>query len=161
MVSLKDAEIERLVKEPKRAAVYRRPLPGMKEKRGHLERDLDLKGTEGSKFRLIIRQNLRNPADFSIILGLIRPGSRSLFHLRRYNGNSHEHTNKIEKDSFLDFHIHIATNRYRDLTGADEDGFAVPTPRYKDLRGAFHCMLEDCGLMIPAELEQELVGEVR
>ena len=83
-----------------------------------------------------------------------------MFHLRRYNGNSHAHTNKIEKDSFLDFHIHIATDRYQDLTGADEDGFAVPTPRYRDLRGAFHCMLEDCGLMIPAEFEQELFSEV-
>src|SRR5271167_3951024 len=104
MASLKDLEIERLVKEPKRAVVYRRPLSGMKEKPGHLERDLDLKGTQGDKYRLIIRQNRRNPADFSIILGLIRPRSRRLFHLRRYNGNSHAHTNKIEKDSFLDFH---------------------------------------------------------
>ncbi|MDZ7814842.1 MAG: DUF1828 domain-containing protein [Planctomycetota bacterium] len=35
--------------------------------------------------------------------------------MRRYNGKSHQHTNKIEGNTFFDFHIHQATERYQEF----------------------------------------------
>jgi len=102
-MALTDADIDTLVREPKSVTLRRPWLLRMKQKGRHLERDFDLRGARGSKFRLIIRQNQLDPADFSIILGLIRSRSRRLFHLRRYKGNSHGHTNKIEREAFPGF----------------------------------------------------------
>lgn len=70
--------------------------------------------------------------------------TNQLFRLRRHNGRSHEHTNKIEGDKFYEFHIHIATERYQDL-GVREDSYAEPTDRFTDLGGAIDCLLADCG----------------
>jgi hypothetical protein len=71
------------------------------------------------------------------------PGSTKVFRLRRYNGKSHEHTNPIEKQTFYDFHIHTATERYQDL-GAREDSFAEPTHRFSSIEEAVDCFLDDC-----------------
>jgi hypothetical protein len=94
-------------------------------------------------FRLIIRQNSKNRNDFSVILACLPPNSSTFFRLRRYNGKSHEHTNKLEQERFYDFHIHTATERYQE-EGQREDGYAEPTDRYHDLDGAINCMIADC-----------------
>jgi hypothetical protein len=108
---------------------------------------MDLTGQHGSVFRIIIRQGVYNAFDFSVILAYRPPAGPRLFRLRRYNGKSHEHHNRIEGDRFYDFHVHTATERYQ-LRGMHEDSFAVPTDRYGDLGGAMEALLLDCGFSI-------------
>lgn len=144
MAVLSDAQIEALIREPKPLpadwAAKLRPRVG---RIGNLIRDFDVEGGHGTDFRLIIRQSAINVLDFSVILGY-RPGSGPrLFRLRRYNGRSHEHRNRIEGDRFYDFHIHQATERYQAL-GGDEDAYAMPTDRFADLAGAIGACIEDC-----------------
>ena len=71
-----------------------------------------------------------------------------MLRLRRYNGKSHEHTNKIESETFYDFHIHSATERYQDL-GMREDSFALPTDRYSNIEEAVDYLFEDCNFKAP------------
>lgn len=127
----------------------------LRPKSGHKERELDITGSNGSGFQVIIRQSLFNPLDFSVILGYLMPESNVLFRLRRYNGRSHEHTNGIEGNNFYDFHIHSATERYQ-MAGYDEDHYAEPTARFADLSGAIQCMLQDCAFELPSDDQQSL-----
>ena len=89
-----------------------------------------------------------NHLDFSIILAVQIPQSNQLFRLQRYNGNSHQHTNLIEKETFRDFHIHRATERYQ-LVGVREDAYATPTARYGDFDGALDCLYDDSNFKFP------------
>jgi hypothetical protein len=127
----------------------------MRAKTGHKERELDVTGLNGSEFQLNIRQSVFNPLDFSVILAYSMPGSNILFRLRRYNGRSHQHTNKIEGNTFYDFHIHLATERYQ-VAGHDEESYAEPTDRYADLNGAIGCMLQDCAFEVPSGTQESL-----
>jgi hypothetical protein len=152
---LSDQEIQSLVSESK-------PLPPdyvtrmhARPKRGHKERELDLKGEDGNDFRLILRQSILNPLDFSIILAFRPAQSNVLFRLRRYNGKSHQHTNRIEDETFYDYHIHQATERYQRL-GLREDSYAEQTDRFSDLQQAISCLLHDCGFEIPPGAQQPL-----
>ena len=145
-----DKEIAALLQE-------RKPLPQdyqariqLRSKCGHKERDLDVVGENGNQFRLILRQSDSSPLDFSIILGVFPPNSQELFRLRRYNGRSHEHTNRIEGKTFWNFHIHAATERYQEL-GMREDSYAEPTECFSDFRSALCSMLKDCGFEVPTE----------
>ena len=89
-------------------------------KRDTRNRDLELRGDAGSEFSVMLRQNKINRLDFSVILAVRVPQSNLLFRLRRYNGKSHEHANHIEGDTFYDYHIHMATERYQEI-GTRED----------------------------------------
>lgn len=153
-----DREIEALIGESKVLPTGWRATPRWKAKRGHRERDFDLSGSEGSEYRVILRQNRINPQDFSVILGVRVPESNVLFRLLRYNGRSHEHTNQLEGETFYDFHIHRATERYQEL-GPREDAYAEPTDRYEDLDGAFGCLMEDANVEAPPEPQADLFGE--
>ncbi len=149
-VILTDPEIARLIQEAKPLRPGYRSGMRMKLKRGHHEGEIDVRGANGSDFRLIQRQSTLNPLDFSVILAYRSPGSMMLFRLRRYNGKSHEHTNTIEKHTFYDFHVHYATERYQ-LIGASEDSYAEPTGRYADFQGALSCLLEECAFEVPPD----------
>jgi hypothetical protein len=128
-VRLRDVEIARLVAERKVLPDdYRRRLQ-VRAKRGHKEQELDLRGVEGSEFRV-----------------------------RQYNGKSHEHTNVMEGEAFYDFHIHVATERYQDL-GMREDSFAEVTERFGDYDGAVRALLADCGFQASVTEQQVLFGE--
>jgi hypothetical protein len=157
-VILTDQEIARLIEEAK-------PLPSdyqvkiqTRPKRGHKERELDLNGASGSDFRLVLRQSLFNPLDFSAILIYRPPNSNQLFRLRRYNGKSHEHTNSIEGKVFYDFHIHQATQRYQEI-GAREDTFAEPTERFAEFQQALNCLFKDCNFQTPFDPQRKLFEE--
>ncbi len=152
---LSDDEIIRLVKEQKRVPsdFMRRSVP--KPKRGHAEVGFDVKGETGSEFRIIIRRSRINPLDFSIILGYRMPKSNQVLRLRRYNGRSHEHTNPLEEQTFYDFHIHMATEKYQ-LTGNREDTFAEVTDRYSSLDEAILCLVEDCNVIMQDNDEQQM-----
>lgn len=130
----------------------------LRDKRGHKERELDVKGENGNLYRLVLRQSNFNMLDFSIILAANPLDTNQLFRLRRYNGKSHEHTNQIEGDAFYDFHIHHATERYQE-SGSREDAFAEVTDRYADFHAALHCMLEDCGFDLPQDSQLDWFEE--
>jgi len=156
---LSDHDIERLVKEKKSLpAVYHAKIQ-VRPKRGHKEREIDIKGQDGNDFRLILRQSLVNPLDFSIILVHRPPQSNILFRLRRYNGKSHEHTNPIEGGTFYDYHIHQATERYQQM-GAREDTYAERTNRFSDFHQAISCIINDCGFEIPSGTQRSLFEEI-
>ncbi len=150
-----DQEIRKMIDEEK-------PLPDnyltrlqLREKRGHKEREIDVTGLAGNTYRLILRQSDFNVLDFSIILSLAPFGSNILFRLRRHNGKSHEHTNRIEGNRFYDFHIHEATERYQEI-GAREDAFAEPTDRFSDFHSALRCLLDDCAFRMPSGEQTEI-----
>ncbi len=155
-VQLDDAEIDVLLGEEKPLPANYRELVRTKSKTGHKERELEVTGAKGSKFRIILRQSNFNPLDFSVILAYQPPKSSQLFRLRRYNGKSHSHSNVLEKQTFYDFHIHKATARYQRESGLREDSFAEITPRYADFQGALDCMLADCGFVLPNDTQTSL-----
>ena len=154
-----DQDIQRLIKEKKPLPKDYRVKIQVRPKRGHKERELDIEGEDGNDFRLILRQSTINPLDFSIILIYRPPQSNILFRLRRYNGRSHEHTNTIEGNTFYDYHIHQATERYQQI-GAKEDTYAEPTNRFSDFHQAISCIINDCGFEIPSGIQRSLFEEI-
>ena len=152
---LTDGEIAFLLAEPKPLPSDYRARVQTKLKRGHRERELDINGTSGGRYRLILRQSAINPLDFSVILASFPTQSNTLFRLCRYNGKSHEHTNILETQVFYDFHIHRATERYQ-RSGLREDSFAEPSRRYQDFNGALRCLIQDCAFELPANDQAEL-----
>lgn len=147
-VNLTDAEIAGLIAEAKRLPDDYRQRVQTKPKRGHRERELNVSGANGSEFRLILRESSFNPLDFSVILAWLPPQSTSSFRLCRYNGKSHEHTNMLESQTFYNFHVHRATERYQQ-SGLREDSFAEPTSRYQDFSSALQCLIQECGFQLP------------
>jgi len=109
-----DADIAILIAERKPLAEDFSSQVRMRNRRGHKEQELDIQGVSGNQFRLILRQSSFNVLDFSIILAHCPADTNQIFRLRHYNGKSHEHTNTIESDTFYDFHIHTATERYQE-----------------------------------------------
>jgi len=148
-----DEEINQLIKEPKTLPINFTEVLRLRQKRAHSEQNLDIKGESGRDFRLILRQSKLNPLDFSIILAYCPQDTTQIFRLCRYNGKSHQHTNFIEKDTFFDFHIHTATERYQDL-GFNEEGFAETTSRYSDFVTAIKCLLIDCSIDLSRKVQR-------
>ena len=139
-ITYSDQEIEDLIQEPKK-------LPDNWRSLLYKARKLDVDGNDGNKFRIIVRQNDTYPSDFSVILAVLVPPDRcrssdQVFRLRRYNGSTNPHTNRIEKNEVDGFHIHFATERYQ-LRRQKEDGYAKKTCRYNDFDGAVQCLIED------------------
>jgi hypothetical protein len=81
--------------------------------------------------------------DFSAILGYRLPRVHTVFRLRRYNGK-HQHSNVLEQQTFYDFHVHTATQRYQ-IPGFKEDHFAETTKSYVTLQGAIQRLIAECG----------------
>jgi hypothetical protein len=156
---LKDDEIKRLIEEAKAIPFGLRPLPAMPERNQHRRKDYEITAESGNSFVICLRQSTMNTFDFSVILGYKVPGVNTIFRLRRYNGKSHYHTNTIERETFRDFHIHTATERYQQC-GAKEDHFAVADRRYSDLNSAVDCMLADCGFRSPIEESPLFTGKI-
>jgi hypothetical protein len=154
-IFLSDAEISKLLSERKILPPDYRMQLKLKSKRGHDERELEISGEEGSKYLLILRLSQISVFDFSVILAYQVPKTNVLFRLRRYNGKSHEHTNKLEGQTFYDYHIHMATERYQQL-GLREDSYVEPTNRYSDLDGAIQCVLADCNFDVPPDPQLKL-----
>lgn len=147
---LTDKEITSLINERKQMTVSPDELfRNMKSKRGHKESEHIIQRTDGSSFVVKIRLSNENPLDFSAILGYNPPKMTKIFLLRRYNGKSHEHRNKLESEEvFYDFHIHTATERYQ-REGTKEEYFAEITDRYSTIHEALNCLLADCNVALP------------
>jgi hypothetical protein len=147
-MQLDDLKIDLLLTMPKTLPEDYRERLLARPKRGHSERELDISSADGTEFRIIIRQSMFNALDFSVILAFRPPKTSQLIRLKRYNGKSHEHENRIEGNNFYGFHIHTATERYQEM-GLREDAYAELTDRYADLDSAVRCMLQDCGFEAP------------
>jgi len=150
-----DSEVKSLLEEGKLLPVNWRGAIKLRAKRGHYERQLIVIGENGTKFHLIVRKSMKNEFDFSVILAAQLPNSNRIFRIRRYNGLSHEHTNRIEREVFYDFHIHYATQRYQEF-GMNEDSFAARTDRYGDYEGALSCAVNDGNFIIPDNNQLEI-----
>ena len=150
VAQLSDKEIETLAAVPKylpadyRSRLRPRPRPYSAQ---HEEAQLEVGVENAGTFRIIVRKNRINPLDFCIILGYLPLERLRLFRLRRHNG-LHKHTNRLEGNTFRDFHIHHATQRYQEA-GWDIDGYAEPTGRYTTVDGALEIFLEDCNFIRP------------
>lgn len=105
---------------------------------GHLHYECEIKGENGNTFTISIRQSKFNLFDFSVIFGVML--GNGIFRIKRYNGNSHHHTNKIENEAIDGFHIHIATERYQN-EGFKEDTYATKSTKHWDLPSALKLML--------------------
>jgi len=154
-INLSDTEILKLIQEKKILPQKYEVLFQTRDKKGHKEQEIELPRGDGSQFRVILRQNSKNPLDFSLILGYVPPKLNTLFRLRRYNGKSHQHTNKIENETFYDFHIHTATERYQ-ANGFDEDGYATISNQYADIQNALECFIKDCSIVLPTKSQLRL-----
>jgi hypothetical protein len=146
---LSDEQIEELVAEPKPTASLASLLPQTVKGR-HREARIDVVGSFGSVFRLIVRQAILDPDDFSVILGYERASSTAIFRLRRHNGSSHDHPNRLEATLVTGFHAHVATERYQ-AAGFKEDGYAEATNSYSDLPGAIRHMLSVANFEPPTQ----------
>ena len=138
-----DREIEMLILERKPLLDDWRTLLRKRVKPGHDEWDFGMVGENGNEFQIIMRVNNLNTLNFSVILAVYVPRSYRLFRLRRYNGRSHRHTNKIENQTFYDYHIHMATERYQMSRRGHEDSYAEVTDRYSEINGALACLCVD------------------
>ena len=156
-VFLTDIQIRELISMHKQMSVDPDSLfSGMKEKKGHKGAEHEMPQSDGSSFVIKVRVSIENPMDFSVILGYSPVRSTRLFLLRRYNGRSHEHKNRLENEElFYDFHIHQATEKYQ-REGSKEEYYAEKTGRYSTPREAFNCLIADCNISLPPELQLKL-----
>jgi hypothetical protein len=94
-ITLTESQIAALLAERKVLpdSFLERAIP--KPKRGHREAELHVTGDQGSDFRFIFRMANWSQLDFTAILAVRLPRVNTVFRLRRYNGRSHEHTNRI------------------------------------------------------------------
>jgi len=145
-----DQEIRELIAEEKRVISDVVDLFSMKNKKGHKESEISIPRSDGSSFKIILRQNSKDPLDFSAILAFVPTGKKQDFKLRRYNGKNHQHRNRLHKDKFYDFHIHTASEEYQ-RAGLKEESFAEVTDRYTNLSEAFECLSKDCNVILPED----------
>ncbi|HII30337.1 hypothetical protein COT48_03275 [Candidatus Woesearchaeota archaeon CG08_land_8_20_14_0_20_47_9] len=138
MVVVTDSQISEFIKEQK--ILPKNFNPVLKPKNWQNQFEQIVQSKSGRTFKLIVRQSQVNPLDFSVIFGVMINGK--LFRLRRYNGDSHEHTNKIERNKMDGFHIHKATERYQSI-GFREDAYSEKTTKYSDWRTALNAMISD------------------
>ena len=151
-ITYSDREIEDLIQEPKE-------LPDNWKFLLYKATELNVDGADGNKFRIIVRLNDSYPFDFSVILAILVPPSDRAFRLRRYNGWTNPHINRIEGDEVDGFHIHFATERYQQRT-PKEDGYAKRTDRYSDFNGAVRCLIEDANFEEMPQSQLDFLKEV-
>ena len=150
-----DAEISALMAEQKILSTAWREESPVITKRNDRQRSVQVSGETGREFVVIARQDQADRNNFSLVLALAE--TRRLFRLRRYDGGSHRHRNRIEHERVTGCHIHQATERYQRYANAREDGFAVATDRYSDLGEAWRSLIDDANMSAVAELLDRLL----
>lgn len=151
-VQLTDEDINKLIQIPKPLPANYKSLLRYRAKptsEQHEEAQFDIESSSERTFRVMIRRNLINPLDFSVILGYIPKERLNILRLRRYNG-VHEHTNKLESMRFRGFHIHYATQRYQEA-GWDIDDYAEPTEKYGTVDQALELYFNECNFIKPED----------
>ena len=150
MDTITDAQIKEYIKEKKTLPQNFKPI--FKERNGQNCFEKEIIGDSGNIFKIIIRQSKFNSLDFSVIFSVLINGV--LFRIRRYNGDSHDHTNKIERETIDGFHIHMATERYQE-NGFKEEGFAEKTTRYNDWQTALKVMITENNFQMEVPKDQQ------
>ena len=151
-VQLTDEDINGLIQIPKLLPANYKSLLRYRAKptsEQHEEAQFDVQSSGEVTFRVMIRKNLINPLDFSVILGYIPKERLNILRLRKYNG-LHEHTNRLEGMRFRDFHIHQATQRYQEA-GWDIDDYAEPTDKYGTVDEAIEVYFHECNFIRPED----------
>ena len=148
-VTYSDIEIAELMQE-------RKILPDNWRTQLYQNESLIVSGDAGNTFRIIVSRNPLKPLDFSVILAVFVPESNKTFRLRRYNGWTNPHTNRIERNEVHRFHIHFATERYQ-LRRQKEDSYAEETDRYSNFDGAVECLIEDVNFELPPQSELKFI----
>ena len=149
--TVSDSEIAQLIAERKvLPGNWQDELENSTNKDSHAEGQVNLVGESGTQFRVIIRQSLRSDDDFSVILMVSRRVGEPEIRLLRFDGGSHPHRNKVERNWIVRKpHIHRATERYQELKWEFHDGYAEETSRYHDLSGAWESFVADANLQSP------------
>lgn len=150
MEVISDTQIQALISE--RKILSKNFQPNLKEKNGQNQFEKEVTGINGNTFKIIVRQSIQNPLDFSVIFGVVLNGR--VFRLKRYNGDSHNHTNKLETIEIQGFHIHTATQRYQEQ-GFREENFAEKTSKYFDWKSALKFMLKENNFEPEIDKEQK------
>ncbi len=134
MIELTDIEIEELINEEKIWQGNQRIR--LTRENGHERFNKELETETKNRFRVFIRQNIRDPLNFSIGLIYIDRATGENISLLRCNGPTHQHPNKIEGDN-TDFvcHIHRATQRYIEA-GKKPEGWANETGEFNNIDSA-------------------------
>ncbi len=141
-----DEQIAALLSEGKPYERSKLSTSHMASVEAYYRSSIEIRGVSGTRFVVFLRRSILDRFNFSAILGVKPEGQSEPFLLRRYNGRSHPHSNPIEGDTFFDYHIHTATERYQRM-GRKPEMYAVPTDRYQNLEAAVLCMIEDCGFV--------------
>lgn len=162
---LTEATIDNLIaaSKPLPSNWQSRLRPRTKSQYQYRQRDLNVQDIQANQFRVILRQNIQNPLDFSIIV-MFDDTDGSEYRLVRYNGmHPSRHTNNWEKHQGIvsssfgpDFHIHKATERYQ-RDGYAIDGYAEPTTSYTDFDSALLEFLRNCGFQQPQNTQLRIV----
>lgn len=117
-----------------------------------------IQGENNKFFHIIKRVNNINTSNFSVILGVSIDSQKKTFRLKRYDGK-HKHTNPIEENSFNNFHIHTATERYQNHGTGEEDKYAEITDRFTNVDNALECLINDCGFILEENPQTSLLLE--
>ena len=158
---LTDREIADLISEgkplPKNWPTRLKLKPKMDTR--YAQRDLEIEGEGGHRFCVVLRRNLTNLLDFSVILKLI-DSDQTEYILLRYNGrHPSNHTNPIEKKRGLanavfrnQFHIHRATEHYQIEYGHKSiEKYAEVTDQYSSYDAALAQFIHGNGFLVPSE----------
>lgn len=136
-----DMEIKKWLASPKTIV----EKETMQMKNGMKKRNIKLKDNKNNFYQIYLRQNIQNKNDFSCGLSL-ELENKTYFTLVRCNGNSHIHTNSLEKEKLeYCFHIHLATEKYI-KAGKKADGFAEKTDEYDTIEKACQFLLKKCNI---------------
>ena len=109
--------------------------------------------------RIVIRQNVDRPSNFSIILVYKDPIIGDVA-VMRFNGDHGGHTNRLEKERIRGPHIHIMTERYQELT-THPDGYAMSAHGYKDIKGAMIQFMKMANISYQTKNGQKRLEEYR
>jgi hypothetical protein len=145
-----EQQIEEYINEEKILPAEFKPIFKDRNNQNFFEKNITCE--TGNEYKIIIRQSQINPLDFSIIFGIIINGK--IFRIKRYNGDSHGHTNKLEDEQLEGFHIHVATERYQ-KRGFQPEGFAKSTSTYSDWQTALKVMLRENNFKIKTTKDQK------
>lgn len=139
---LSDDDIIKLIKCQKQTTNRPKCTPDFRHKKKNYY--LTCKDFPDHQFMLYYRQNNEENDDYSVGLMVIFPCGKQLT-LIRFNGSSHCHPNRIEKEIIeWEPHIHIATQRY--IQTGIPNGYAQKTDKYQCVDEALEYACKYCNI---------------
>lgn len=128
-IIISDRERDKLIKTIKKPVnKIASIIPKKKSNVKYKEFDIALFDSENNQYKMIIRRNIIDPFDFSILLRYFHRDAKIWRTIVRYNG-CHVHVNKLERKKIECFHIHTITEKYQ-KADFREEGYAELTQSY-------------------------------